>query len=226
MRSVLRTGTDDRPVSARAWGSKPVAPPPPPPIEQPFRFQGQQFDEETGLHYNRFRYYDPVVGRFVSQDPIGLLGGSNLFQYAPNPADWIDPLGLSNGKSVCPCDCEINPVTGKPKGTLQKLAQKIREAGKHKPAINQRTIAVGQDESGNLLAGSSNGFDAGQREMADKLGIRRVPTSKGLHAEENLMKCVTGLKSVGTSKRDPCGPSEHDCAGQLNSSGIDVDNIH
>ncbi|WP_233626402.1 MULTISPECIES: RHS repeat-associated core domain-containing protein [unclassified Delftia] len=70
MRSVLRTGTDDRPVSARAWGSKPVAPPPPPPIEQPFRFQGQQFDEETGLHYNRFRYYDPVVGRFVSQGPI------------------------------------------------------------------------------------------------------------------------------------------------------------
>nr|WP_313282152.1 RHS repeat-associated core domain-containing protein [Delftia tsuruhatensis] len=69
------------------------------PIEQPFRCQGQQFDEETGLHYNRFRYYDPVVGRFVSQDPIGLLGESNLFQYASNPADWIDPLGLSNGKS-------------------------------------------------------------------------------------------------------------------------------
>ncbi|QPS11391.1 RHS domain-containing protein [Delftia acidovorans] len=58
MRSVLRTGTDDRPSGNRAWGSKPVAPPPPPPIEQPFRFQGQQFDEETGLNYNRFRYYD------------------------------------------------------------------------------------------------------------------------------------------------------------------------
>ncbi|WP_226858554.1 RHS repeat domain-containing protein [Diaphorobacter aerolatus] len=43
-------------------------------IDQPFRFQGQQSDEETGLHYNRFRYYDPGVGRFVSQDPIGLLG--------------------------------------------------------------------------------------------------------------------------------------------------------
>ena len=79
MRTVLRTGTDDRPVSARAWGSKPVAPPPSPPIEQPFRFQGQQFDEEMGLHYNRFRYYDPVVGRFVSQDPIGLIGGINLY---------------------------------------------------------------------------------------------------------------------------------------------------
>jgi RHS repeat-associated protein len=65
------------------------------PIEQPFRFQGQQYDEETGLHYNRFRYYDPGVGRFVSQDPIGLRGGDNLFQYAPNTAVWFDPLGLA-----------------------------------------------------------------------------------------------------------------------------------
>ena len=42
--------------------------------EQHLRFQGQYFDVETGLHYNRFRYYDPDVGRFVSQDPIGLVG--------------------------------------------------------------------------------------------------------------------------------------------------------
>ncbi|KAA9172375.1 hypothetical protein F3K36_17220 [Delftia sp. BR1] len=98
MRSVLRTGTDDRPISARAWGSKPVAPPPPPPIEQPFRFQGQQFDEETGLHYNRFRYYDPVVGRFINQDPIGLEGGFNLYIYASNSNNSIDPFGLCSTK--------------------------------------------------------------------------------------------------------------------------------
>jgi RHS repeat-associated protein len=65
------------------------------PIEQPFRFQGQQYDEETGLHYNRFRYYDPGVGRFVSQDPIGLSGGFNLFQYGNNPISWLDPFGLA-----------------------------------------------------------------------------------------------------------------------------------
>ncbi|MBJ7223498.1 MULTISPECIES: RHS repeat-associated core domain-containing protein [unclassified Brenneria] len=62
-------------------------------IEQNLRFQGQYFDDETGLHYNTFRYYDPGVGRFVTQDPIGLLGGSNLYQYAPNALGWIDPLG-------------------------------------------------------------------------------------------------------------------------------------
>jgi RHS repeat-associated protein len=65
------------------------------PVTQNLRFQGQYFDAETGLHYNRFRYYDPVVGRFVGQDPIGLLGGSNNYQYGPNPVVWIDPLGLA-----------------------------------------------------------------------------------------------------------------------------------
>ncbi|RQV04645.1 RHS repeat-associated core domain-containing protein [Burkholderia cenocepacia] len=47
------------------------------------------------MRYNRYRYYDPVLGRFVSRDPIGLAGGLNAYQYAPNPIEWIDPLGLS-----------------------------------------------------------------------------------------------------------------------------------
>ena len=62
---------------------------------QPIRFQGQHFDEETGLHYNRFRYFDPDMGMFTTRDPIGLLGGNNVFQYAPNPTGWIDPFGLA-----------------------------------------------------------------------------------------------------------------------------------
>ena len=69
-------------------------------IEQNLRFQGQYFDDETGLHYNTFRYYDPEVGRFVTQDPIGLLGGSNLYGYAPNTNGWIDPLGWCVTTSV------------------------------------------------------------------------------------------------------------------------------
>jgi RHS repeat-associated protein len=64
------------------------------------RFQGQYFDEETGLHYNRFRYYEPESGRFINQDPIGLLGGFNLFQYAPNPVGWVDPWGLTGAKGT------------------------------------------------------------------------------------------------------------------------------
>ncbi len=64
-------------------------------IRNPIRFQGQYFDEETGLHYNRHRYYDPETARYLTQDPIGLNGGENLYRYAPNPTGWIDPLGLT-----------------------------------------------------------------------------------------------------------------------------------
>jgi len=65
---------------------------------QPLRYAGQYADSETGLHYNLFRYYDPQVGRFTVQDPIGLEGGWNLYHYAPNPLSWMDPLGLSVDK--------------------------------------------------------------------------------------------------------------------------------
>ncbi|EFO1363694.1 type IV secretion protein Rhs, partial [Escherichia coli] len=69
-------------------------------VEQNLRYQGQYLDRETGLHYNLHRYYDPDVGRFIVTDPIGLLGGINLYQYAPNPLGWIDPLGLKCGPMV------------------------------------------------------------------------------------------------------------------------------
>ncbi|CAI1683519.1 Cell wall-associated polypeptide CWBP200 [Serratia ficaria] len=63
--------------------------------DQPLRYAGQYQDDESGLHYNLFRYYEPEVGRFTTQDPIGLRGGLNLYQYAPNPLGWVDPLGLT-----------------------------------------------------------------------------------------------------------------------------------
>lgn len=69
-------------------------------LRNPVRFQGQYLDEETGLHYNRYRYYDPIIGRFISKDPIGLKGGINVLAYAPNPAEFIDPLGLQGNRAT------------------------------------------------------------------------------------------------------------------------------
>ncbi|MFP1787071.1 RHS repeat-associated core domain-containing protein, partial [Lonsdalea quercina] len=56
---------------------------------------GQLRDSESGLCYNRFRYYDPAGGGYISPDPIGLRGGLNLYAYVKNPLTWIDPLGLA-----------------------------------------------------------------------------------------------------------------------------------
>jgi RHS repeat-associated protein len=60
----------------------------------PLRLPGQYHDAETGLHYNRFRYYDPTLGRYLSQDPLGLSAGPNPVAYVLNPLRLIDPLGL------------------------------------------------------------------------------------------------------------------------------------
>ena len=61
---------------------------------QPFRLQNQYFDQETGLHYNFLRYYEPAVGRFITQDPIGLMGGMNLYRFEGTVQNQVDPLGL------------------------------------------------------------------------------------------------------------------------------------
>ena len=71
-------------------------------IAQPFRFQGQYEDAETGLFYNRYRYYDPDSARYLTQDPVGLMGGENPYRYVKNPSGWVDPLGLS--------PCKLSPL--------------------------------------------------------------------------------------------------------------------
>ncbi|MDX2022035.1 MAG: DUF6531 domain-containing protein [Deltaproteobacteria bacterium] len=69
----------------------------------PFRWPGQYEDEEVGLYYNRFRYYDAEGGQYVSQDPIGLDGGWNQMGYVKDTLRWVDPLGLA---------CKLGKTTG------------------------------------------------------------------------------------------------------------------
>ena len=64
------------------------------------RYQGQIYDQETGLYYNRHRYFDPELGQYISPDPIGFAGGLRPQGYVHNPLEWVDPLGLSKYSGV------------------------------------------------------------------------------------------------------------------------------
>ncbi|EFN7633144.1 RHS repeat protein [Escherichia coli] len=127
-------------------------------FEQPLRLPGQYFDEETGLYYNLFRYYAPECGRFISQDPIGLRGGLNLYAYAPNPLKYIDPLGL----------CKTDVENKNPYGTYRPARQLHRDKnGNPIPDVNAPHTQLGTksgrkgdytqarewgyDENGNLV---------------------------------------------------------------------------
>ncbi len=101
------------------------------PLPQNLRFQGQYLDRETGLHYNTFRFYDPDIGRFISLDPIGLMGGDNLYNYAANPVSWIDPLGLS-----------CSSYKGKVTMPASKMTPLIRGSREWKNAIVEMQMAI------------------------------------------------------------------------------------
>lgn len=93
-------------------------------LTNPIRFQGQYHDHETGLHYNRYRYYDPLIGRFIGKDPISYAGGLNLYEYAPNPVSWVDPLGLARDTAKKAADAALK------KGKTTGAASELRTGGK------------------------------------------------------------------------------------------------
>ncbi|WP_063895559.1 type VI secretion system tip protein TssI/VgrG [Burkholderia ubonensis] len=78
-------------------------------IDNPIRFPGQYHDAESGLYYNYHRYYDPEIGRYINQDPLGLLAGANKYAYADNrPTIVVDPIGMLS----VPAGAEIGAAAG------------------------------------------------------------------------------------------------------------------
>ncbi|EER3772591.1 hypothetical protein F8369_004058, partial [Escherichia coli O157] len=63
-------------------------------------YAGQWQDAESGLCYNRFRYYEPETGMYLVSDPLGLQGGEQTYRYVPNPCGWVDPLGLAASSKI------------------------------------------------------------------------------------------------------------------------------
>jgi RHS repeat-associated protein len=140
-------------------------------IRSPIRFQGQYEDAETGLFYNRHRYYDPDMARYLSQDPIRLMGGGiNLYSY-PMPTAFVDPLGLVRTRPTDPApgslsdletrcwylkqesmiSCQIN--------RSQSLKQQARQAHRlrNEARIRARLLMEDRQKAIGLYTGSTTG---------------------------------------------------------------------
>ena len=171
---------------------------------QPFRLQNQYADRETGLHYNFFRYYEPDAGRFVNQDPIGLLGGENLYWFAPNINIWTDTLGLRAGlfkaihkliskvfsKSKC-SKCKVDP----------KDVNELKSKGvKFSP---DDLIATGRDASGKVVFLEKGNAKAGLEHILQRHGddFARIGVSRE-QVPSVVMDAVTKGKIVGHQGKD------------------------
>jgi len=155
-----RAANDDRPAMALAASAEAEAPYSARDASFcPIRFQGQWADPETGLCYNRFRHYDPLVGQYASPDPIGLLGGTRPQGYVENPNAWVDPLGLTeklwkpkevNGRRVYQRDDLIDPqkVDDVGRTNLQRMQAGRAPIGPDGQPINLHHLT--QSEPGSL----------------------------------------------------------------------------
>ncbi|WP_345945852.1 RHS repeat-associated core domain-containing protein [Pseudomonas sp. 15A4] len=131
-------------------------------LTNPIRFQGQYHDHETGLHYNRHRYYDPSLGRFISKDPIGYSGGLNLYHYAPNPVLWVDPSGLSND----PLGGEYNPFHTS-RAARREAMRKARIPTSHQPVSRSSNESGVEFSYDTPVAGGGRGLSSVQQQTMD-----------------------------------------------------------
>jgi RHS repeat-associated protein len=116
----------------------------------PFRWPGQYEDSETGLYYNRFRYFDPSLGQYLNQDPAGLRGGTALYSYVRDTNYWIDPWGLTQ----CQPDLGPNTLTPKEIQELQALADRYKT---NIDVIGSRAAGNGRNIATDLPVGKGPG---------------------------------------------------------------------
>jgi RHS repeat-associated protein len=192
----------------RAWGALAVADVDE--VDNPLRFQGQYHDAETGLYYNFQRYYDPRTGRFVTQDPIQLGGGENLYRYAANPVHWVDPLGLACNE-------------------LSSKAQEVHDlaGGGDERSIRNSTVAIVEARSNGetqlYAAGSGGRLSPAQRAALVERGVpeENIFHGKGVvdgydkidnHAERIILRNLPegsevtrwGISWGGLQRNEPC----------------------
>ncbi|MDB0613889.1 RHS domain-containing protein [Tenacibaculum maritimum] len=142
----------------------------------PFRYQGQYEDIETGLYYNRFRYYSPDTGTYISKDPIGLLGNNpNLYAYVHDVNSFIDPLGLK----------ELYALLAKKDSWYP-----VMEWGKKEP-VGEMFLKEGELWK---IGETKNPKKRYTQKWLDKMNLEKVPLNKG---SKKIMQMLEGMKLKG-----------------------------
>ena len=145
-----------------SWESKQAEP-----LNPNLLFAGQYFDQESGLAYNRFRYYDPQSGCYLKSDPIGLNGGETPYAYVHNPWDWLDPFGLAGCKSLR--KQYMGKTPSKTSKTGQKVITRMRKQGKIK----------GYGKNMEFKAGDGQWYPISQADMAHRTDAVKWWNRKG-----------------------------------------------
>jgi RHS repeat-associated protein len=159
------------------------------------RFPGQWLDEESGLFYNRFRYYDPRWGRYLTPDPVGLFADTNPYRYCPAPTAWTDPFGLDTVTSnVGGRDYTFQRDSqGRTVRAEGPLCNPNRIQNEHRDTSAQRNVSAGTGDHAGHLIGNQFGGPGGQENL-----VRMCPTLNlsGWKKMENQLKTLTRSNSV------------------------------
>ena len=141
-------------------------------IEFNLRYPGQFFDQESGLHYNYFRSYQPSTGRYTQPDPIGLEGGMNLYGYADgSPMTRTDPLGLKTFMCTKPLH-----------GLGDSLGPRMYPESRWNPSPAYHQFLCVKDASGKITCGGQ-----------DRTGSAFVPGSPGKPSNDSWPSSGNGL---------------------------------
>jgi RHS repeat-associated protein len=143
----------------------------------PYLYQGQHVDSETGLAYNRFRYYDNESGGYINQDPISIQGGLNLYAYVHDPNTWVDTMGLTPSPNL-----NTNGATGnfglyeiKINGELHKIGKadlgRVTQSSNLPTRLHQQLRILREANPGKIITGK----------VVEDLG---TTTTKGAKAAE------------------------------------------
>lgn len=151
--------------------------------ETPLRMPGQFFDEETGLFYNYYRYYDPEQGRYISRDPIGFAGGLNLYAYCPDPLAYLDPLGLRH-------ECSASFTPG---GSSETFVPTSTAGSRGTPGFESGW----RDNGANRMVAGATGDAGGSRPQPRTAGGARIPVD---HRER--ANCHTEMHAMDWAQRN------------------------